>query len=90
MAKKKGDPKTGGRESGTPNKVTKISHELFNKIMAGQVKNIEPALDSIYEDNPSKYIDAVSKLLQYFMPKKTDITSDDEKIMIKLPDIIIK
>jgi hypothetical protein len=59
-------------------------------IMSGQVSNIEPALNYVYKENPSKYLDAVSKLLMYFIPRQTDVTSDGEKIQIKLPDIIIK
>jgi hypothetical protein len=86
----KGHTKVGGKQIGSLNKTTKQSQELFMKIMNGQVKHIEPALKSIYEDDPEKYINALSKLFQYFMPRKTDITTGDEKIQIKLPDIIIK
>jgi mannose/fructose/N-acetylgalactosamine-specific phosphotransferase system component IID len=86
----KGHKKVGGKQIGSLNKTTKQSQELFMKIMNGQVKYIEPALKQIYEDDPEKYVNALSKLFQYFMPRKTDITSGDEKIQIKLPDIIIK
>jgi hypothetical protein len=58
--------------------------------MNRQVENIEDALIKINHDDPEKYINALSKLLQYYIPRKTDITSGDEKIQIKLPDIIIK
>jgi hypothetical protein len=90
MAAKKGHKKVGGRSAGTPNKTTKEARELFMNIMSGQVNNIEPALNFVYKKDPSKYLDAVSKLLQYFIPKQTDVTTDGEKIQIKLPDIIIK
>ena len=59
-------------------------------IMNRQVDNIEEALMKINKDDPEKYINALSKLLQYYIPKKTDVTSGDEKIQIKLPDIIIQ
>jgi hypothetical protein len=90
MAAKKGHEKVGGRKAGTPNRTTKEARELVNVIMSGQVSNIEPALNKVYAENPSKYLDAISKLLQYFIPKQTDVTTDGEKIAIKLPDIIIK
>ncbi len=90
MAAKKGHEKVGGRKAGTPNRTTKEARELFNVIMSGQVSNIELALNKVYAENPSKYLDAISKLLQYFIPKQTDVTTDGEKIAIKLPDIIIK
>jgi hypothetical protein len=58
--------------------------------MNRQVDNIEGALMKINKDDPEKYINALSKLLQYYFPRKTDVTSGDEKIQIKLPDIIIR
>ena len=88
--RKKGTKKTGGRSSGVPNRTTKEAHELFMFIMNRQVENIEDALIKINREDSEKYINALSKLLQYYIPRKTDITSGDEKIQIKLPDIIIK
>lgn len=93
-------PKTAGsfrkgdnrkrKPKGALNRTTKESHELFMFIMNRQVDNIEGALVKLNKDDPEKYINALSKLLQYYIPRKTDITSDNEKIQIKLPDIIIK
>jgi hypothetical protein len=79
----------GGKPKGALNKTTKQAHELFVYIMNGQVKHIEKALNNILEDDPEKYINALSKLLQYYIPRKTDVTSDNEKLQIKMPDIII-
>lgn len=80
----------GGKPKGALNRTTKEAHELFVFIMNGQVEYIEDALNKILKDDPEKYINALSKLLQYYIPRKTDVTSGDEKIQIKLPDIIIK
>jgi len=72
--------KAGGRKKGTPNKTTEKAKELFNAIMSRQIDKMESALDEIYGDSKTKYIDAVTKLAQYFLPKKTDITSNDKEI----------
>ena len=50
--------------------------------------NINDAFDRLKAD-PVKYIDAYSKMFGYVMPKRTDVTSGDEKIPIQLPNIII-
>jgi len=47
-------------------------------------------LDNLKDKDYAKYLDACSKLFTYVLPKKTDITSGDEKITTKLPDIIIR
>lgn len=86
---KKGDGRKR-RPKGAINRTTKEAHELFMFIMNRQVDNIEGALIKINREDPDKYINALSKLLQYYIPRKTDVTSGDEKIQISLPDIIIK
>jgi len=85
---KKGEAK--GKPKGALNRTTKQSHELFAYIMNRQVGQVEDALNKILLSDPEKYINALSKLLQYYMPRKTDVTSDNEKIQIVLPDIVIK
>lgn len=87
--RKKGTPKTGGRKPNSPNKTTKEYHELFISIMNRQVDSIEAALEDIKNDDSEKYINALTKLLQYYIPRKTDVTSDNEKIQIELPNINI-
>lgn len=84
---KKGE---GGKPKGALNRTTKEAHELFMLIMNRQVPNIEKALLDIQKDDSEKYINALSKLLQYYIPRKSDVTTDGDKIQIKLPDIIIK
>jgi len=82
---KKGE---GGKPKGAVNKTTKEAQRLFIEIMDGQMDRVREALANITDDE--KYINALAKLLQYYLPRKTDVTTDGEKIDIKLPDIIIK
>lgn len=78
--RKKGTQKTGGRAAGTPNKTTKEFRELFVAIMNGQIEYIAEALEAVRLESPTKYLDALSKLFQYTMPKQLDVKTDGEKI----------
>ncbi len=68
-----------GRPAGSQNRTTKESRELLQTILYGQLDNIAAAFEALREE-PAKYLDACSKLFTYVLPKKTDITSDDEAI----------
>lgn len=70
----------GGKPKGAVNKTTKEARELFISIMNGEIEHIEEALSRIRADKPDKYLDSLSKLFQYTMPKQVDVTSDGEKI----------
>ena len=87
--RKKGTTKTGGRSAGTPNRTTAQAKELLEQIMFGQIDNINDALDNLKDKDYAKYLDACSKLFTYVLPKKTDVTSDGERLIPKLPDITI-
>jgi hypothetical protein len=81
MGQKKGQ--TGnpdGRPKGVPNKTTKEARELFISIMNGEIDNIQDALRKVRDDSPTKYLDALSKLFQYTMPKQVDVSSGGEPI----------
>jgi hypothetical protein len=80
----------GVKPKGALNRTTKEAHEFFMFIMNGEVNHIQDSLTKIRNDDPEKYINALTKLLQYYIPRKTDITSGEEKISIQLPNIIIQ
>ena len=69
-----------GRPRGTPNRTTQEAKELLETIMYGQLDNITDALSNIKEKSDRDYIDACVKMFQYVLPKKTDVTSDNEKL----------
>jgi len=68
-----------GKPKGALNKTTKQARELLQTILYGQMDNIAAAFESLKEE-PAKYLDACSKLFTYVLPKRTDVTSDDEAI----------
>ena len=95
MEKKKGNPafvvgnSLGGRTKGSISSVTKFSREVLTLALAGQEKNIRFALEELAEKNPEAYINAVSKLLNYAIPKlqSTEVSSKgNTKIEITLDD----
>lgn len=74
---KKGE---GGRPKGVPNRTTQEARELLEQILFGQIDNIQEALAKLKKDSDPRYIDAVTKLFQFVLPKKTDLTSEGKAI----------
>lgn len=62
-----------GKPKGADNLVTRKAKEIFAEVMAGEVSNVQSALMEVYEKDKAKYIDCLSKLLPYFMPKKVEM-----------------
>ena len=81
MPFEKGHDKMGGRQKDTANKVTQDLRERMKMIIDGEIDNIQPALDTIRQDNPVQYVSLVEKLMGYVMPKKKDVTSNDQSIV---------
>jgi len=77
---KKGEAK--GKPKGALNKTTKEAKELLDHILFGRIDSINDALDKLETKDPAKYIEAITKLLVYVLPKKTDITTGGDKINI--------
>ena len=80
----------GGKPKGAVNRTTKEAKEFLEYVMFGQLENINNALDILYKKDQSRYLDACSKLFNYVLPKKTDVTSDDKPITPDLPVVVIK
>lgn len=69
--------------------MAKISRTSVAYALEGQPIKIKMALDLLFDEDPRAYIDAISKLLNYAVPKlsSTEIKHDtDRKIEIKLQD----
>jgi hypothetical protein len=85
MAKGPGKGKTNnlnGRPKGTPNKTTQEAKKMLEQLLFGRISSINDALDNLQQEDSGKYLDAVSKLFTYVLPKKTDVTSDDKPLKI--------
>ena len=74
-----------GREKGKPNKITQMSRSALAWALEGHSFKIKIALDKLFEESPEAYISAVTKLMNYTVPKLssneiTDNTSKNIKI----------
>jgi len=62
--------KTGGRQAGTPNKVTSELRDALKNILAGELETITATLDRL----PARErLDIVLRLMPYCMPKVESI-----------------
>ena len=82
---------TEGRKKGEKNNIvtTKISRNALTWALEGHSTKIRMALDKLFDQNPEAYINAVSKLLNYTVPKLTSSEINDnttKKIKIELND----
>ena len=82
---------TKGRTKGGKNNVsiTKISRNALTWALEGHSTKIRLALDKLFDQNPEAYINAVSKLLNYTVPKlsSSEITDNTtKKVKIELND----
>ena len=69
-----------GRPAGTPNRTTQEAREFLEMILYSEFDYILDALKQIRESDPAKYVDSMQKLMTYVLPKKTDITSNDQQL----------
>lgn len=81
MAKfEKGHKKKGGREKGIENKITQDARELFISIMEGEVCHVQKALAAVRNEDSVNYLRLLTNLFPYFIPKKTDVTTNGKDI----------
>ena len=92
MAAHKGHIKAGGRTKGTLNKSTKDIREAYQMLIERNIPKLEKWLDAISKKSPERAIYILYNLSEYVIPKlnRTDLTSGDKPLNIKLPDIVIK
>ena len=65
---------TEGRTKGTPSKTTAEARALMESVLYNEIDNIYSSLLRIRTtQGDAKYIEALTKLLVYVMPKKLDI-----------------
>lgn len=75
MPKKKGDPKTGGRVKGTPNKATSMSKAVISDLL-----NTYSSSGLMSEDfmalEPKDRLAIAERLTQYVMPKMQAVSAE--------------
>lgn len=58
--------KTGGRQKGTPNKLTKELREVLKNVIYNQLENLEETLNEL---EPKERLEMIVKLMAYTLPK---------------------
>lgn len=70
MARPKGTPKTGGRQKGTPNKVTASVKGWLSCLIDKNRRQIEKDLKAV---KPLERLQMLEKLMQYVVPKQQTV-----------------
>lgn len=63
--------KYGGRQKGTPNRITKELRSLLKDIMYEEIGALQERLDAL---KPKERVELVIKLMPYTLPKVTSIS----------------
>jgi 23S rRNA C2498 (ribose-2'-O)-methylase RlmM len=63
--------KYGGRQKGTPNKLTKELRSVLKDILYRELEQIQEQLDAL---NPKERIELLIKLMPYVLPKVTSVS----------------
>ena len=63
------------RNKGSLNKVTQDTKKVLKTVLEGQIDRIELALDDVYERNTVTYLQIITKLLPYLLPKAIEGTT---------------
>ena len=71
----------GGRPKGSVDKVTSDAKALFMEIMEGQVPKVQEALNEVYKEDKAAFLKYLAALMPYFIPKKTDVTSNGKELI---------
>jgi len=84
MSKLKGTPKTGGRQKGSVNKVTKDIKTAFKSIIDGNLDNVDTWLQRTAKTNPAQAVSLLIQLSEYILPKlaRTEVKQEGDAKMI--------
>ena len=66
--------KYGGREKGTPNKLTKEIRKILNNIVHKELEKVEENLNTL---EPKQRLEVLIKLMPYALPKVESISETD-------------
>jgi dsRNA-specific ribonuclease len=68
--------KYGGREKGTPNKLTKEIRKILKDLIHKELEKIE---ENLYTLDPKQRIELLIKLMPYVLPKVETINESDSE-----------
>lgn len=62
-------PKTGGRQKGTPNRVTADMRQAMSALAEGNVQRVQEWLDEVAGTDPARAVELFLRLLEFVLPK---------------------
>lgn len=81
MPFKKGHKKTGGRKKKALNHLTQEKRDQLSDIWDAGVDDMPEAMQRIKKDQPAVYVKLMLDLASFIVPKKKDITTNDESLI---------
>lgn len=63
--------KFGGRQKGTPNRMTKELRSVLKDILFEEIEELQDRLDNL---NPKERVELIIKLMPYALPKVTSVS----------------
>lgn len=76
MAREKGTPKTGGRQKGSQNKVTKAVKECLSFLLS-EYTNSQTFMDDFASLEPKERLMIAEKFMNYVAPKMQSVAVED-------------
>ena len=73
MSRTKGTPKTGGRQAGTPNKVSGSLKEFIADLLNDNREQMQEDLKAL---RPKERVAAYLSMMQYVIPKQQAVSAD--------------
>ncbi len=61
--------KTGGREKGTPNVLTKEIREVYQELLEKNLDKVDGWLQEVAKDNPDRALNFIIRLSEFVVPK---------------------
>lgn len=82
MPKKKGSPKTGGRQKGTENKITRFTRDVLKGVIEEYTNSGQLDQDLLMLE-PKDRLVIMERFMQYTLPKMQSVAIDTENSKIK-------
>ena len=85
MPFKKGDPNiANGRPKGVPNKVTTEIRKAYEMLLYANIPQMSEWLNQIAAEDPEKAMNIIIRLSPFVLPKKQEISADENYQPIQL------
>ena len=78
--------KTGGRQAGTPNKLTSEIKEILGQFLQKEIDSIP---DYFKEIEPKEKLEIITKLLPFVVPRQRAFDEGSNNKLLRAPQIVL-